>query len=131
MIHKIAIVSLMVLTPLAFAQKVDIKDVDSQGQESTTIEIKKGKPGQPMPGQVTWELAEGSIELTGETAATTKEAKAEWKKECLSWKKEFREENKDNKVIAIGCGVPTCTGDAGSKVCTSKTTYKVKTKITN
>lgn len=126
-----ALLSLICLSSgAAFAQTVDVKDVDAavESDSTTTIEIKKGKPGQPLPSQNTWEVADGSSEVEGE-AATAKEARADWKKKCDEWKKEFRADNKENKIIALSCGTPACGGDAGAKTCTSKAFYKVKTRV--
>jgi hypothetical protein len=129
---KTLLVLICLSASLAVAQTVDVKGVDAASTDTdastTTIEIKKGKPGQTLPSQNTWEVADGSADLEGE-AATAKEARADWKKKCDEWKKEFRADNKDNKIINVSCGTPACGGDAGAKTCTSKATYKVKTRV--
>lgn len=116
----------------ASAQTVDVKGTDAGGQEdgtTTTIEIKKGKTGTVGTTEKLWELTEGTADVEGEASASTKDAKANWKKECNEWKKEFRSDNKENKIINLNCGQMTCGGDAGSKICTSKASYKIKTKM--
>ena len=115
----------------AWAETVDIKDVKTpEGEEAstTTIEIKKGKPGQ-VPTSNQWEMTDGNADVEGEAAATNKDAKATWKKACEDWKKEIRTENKENKVVSLNCGAMNCTGEAGAKVCTSKASFKIKTKV--
>lgn len=114
----------------SFAQKVDLKDVDA-GDDTTTIEISKGKKnanGKQKCDPV-WEITEGSADITGEPTVMSKDASASWKKACDDWKKEFRADNKENKVINVSCGTSSCSSDAGGKVCVSKATYKVKTRI--
>lgn len=114
----------------ALAQTVDIKDVAAPaGDETTTIEIKKGKADELKKEEALWEVQDGTSDLEGETSATAKDAKAAWKKACEDWKKEFRNDNKDNKILNISCGTPTCGGDAGNKTCSSQATYKIKTKL--
>ena len=111
-----------VLSAQANAQTVNVKDLDASQESSTTIEIKKGDKTKSK-----WEVQEGDSEIEGESGATTKDAKAEWAKACKEWKKEFREDNKESKIISMNCGSANCTGDAGAKVCSSKATFKIKT----
>lgn len=117
----------------AWAQTVDVKGTDAGNMENgttTTIEIKKGKTG--TVGTTTeklWEIAEGNADVEGEASASTKDAKTNWKKSCDDWKKEVRADNKENKIIVLNCGAAACGGDAGQKVCTSKASYKIKTRL--
>lgn len=122
----------------AFAQSVDIKGTDTDNMAegtTTTIEIKKGKTGTvPTTSEKTWEVTDGEADVEGEAAATNKDAKAEWKKACNDWKKELRADHKDpkeSKIMSLNCGKMECGGDAGQKICTSKATYKIKTKVVN
>lgn len=126
---KALIVLISLYSSLSLAQSVDIKDVDTNGSENTTIEIKKGKKGEAPAGERNWEITEGDADVQGEVATMSKEARASWKKACEDWKKEFRADNKENKIILIDCGRPDCSGDATNKTCVSKAKYKVKTKI--
>ncbi len=120
---------LSVFATAAWAETVDINDVNTQGEDSTTtIQIKKGKPGAEATTNQ-WEMTDGNADVEGEAAATNKDAKATWKKACDDWKKEIRTENKENKVISLNCGAMNCTGEAGAKVCTSKAAFKIKTKV--
>jgi hypothetical protein len=116
-------------TAFVHAEDVDLKGV-STGEEGTqtTIEIKKGKPGE-IKTDNKWELTDGTADVEGDAGATASEAKSKWKKSCEDWKKEIKEQNKDNKVISVNCGTATCGGEAGSKTCTSKASYKIKTKV--
>lgn len=128
---SLALIFALVLSGSAFAQKVDMKDLDASEDSTTTIEIKKNKKEEAKKAEAKWEVSDGEADLEGETGATPKEAKAEWKKACEKWKTDFRKESKEqgNIVMATNCGVVNCSGDAGSKVCTSKATYKIKTAI--
>lgn len=121
----------LVLSLTCAAQSVDVKSIDGSSPEGTTIEIKKGiKPDQGIKSvEPKWTIEPGSAEIEGEPSATTKDARAAWKKACEDWKKEFREDNKQNKILSISCGSPVCGGDAGSKVCSSKASYKIKTRV--
>lgn len=124
------LMGLMLLAAPAFAQTVDVKDVTtSAGDETTTIEIKKGKRDELKKNEAMWEVADGTADVEGEVAPTAREAKQTWKKSCDDWKKEFRADNKENKILALNCGNPSCGGDNAQKTCTSQATYKIKTKL--
>ena len=111
----------------AFAQKVDIKDVDTSGQEPTTIQISKGDRAQKA--QAMWEVVEGAADIAGEPQMMSKQARTSWKTACDDWKKEFRADNKDNKILSLNCGMPNCAAKADSTVCESKASYKLKTRL--
>lgn len=128
--------ALSLLGNASFAQNVDVNDIDASDEGTTTIEIKKTKKlmkepvAEATPGKSSdWEVQEGDAEVEGEMASLEFEARKEWKKACDSWKKEFREDNKENKIISMNCGKATCDGDVGKKTCTSKATYKIKSKL--
>lgn len=113
---------------LIHAQAIDVRDVRPDNAESTVIEITKGKKSE-LKTDNKWEVQEGTADVEGESGATNKDAKAAWTKACNDWKKEFRTDNKENKILSMGCGTASCGGDVGAKVCTSKAAYKVKTLI--
>lgn len=113
---------------VAIAQTVDVKDIDSAGAGDTTIEIRKAKAGEKK-NNAEWELAEGTSDVQGEGAAMNREAKKNWKKACDDWKVEFRNDNKENKIISVSCGTPTCTTESGTVTCSSTATYKVKSRL--
>ena len=115
------------ITHSAFAQKVDIKDVDTTGQEPTTISISKGDKAQKT--QAIWEVVEGAADIAGEPQMMSKQARASWKTACDDWKKEIRADNKDNKILSLNCGTPNCAAKADSTVCESKASYKLKTRL--
>jgi hypothetical protein len=122
---NLAWILLLVLpTGIAHAQKVDL---DKMEDGTTTYEISKNKKNSNCENQ--WEITDGSAEVTGEPNVMLKEANASWKKACEDWKKEFRADNKENKIINVSCNKPDCSSDAAGKVCVSKATYKVKTKL--
>jgi len=84
-------------------------------------------PDQPRP-ETKWITESDTVDIDGDIGALTSEARKNWQAACEHWKREFREDNKDSKIINITCGTPTCSGDAGAKTCHSKATYKIKTK---
>jgi hypothetical protein len=114
----------------AAAQTVDAGKIDTEHEGTTTIQIKKSKNDEaPIVTQKTkWETQDGSADIEGEASATARDAKKAWQKACADWKKEIRDDNKENKVLNVNCGISNCGGEAGSKICTSKATYKIKTK---
>lgn len=116
---------------VAQAQTIDkIVNDNSSDESTTTIEIKKKKGAANTPAaQAIWEFSDGTADIQGETSAMNRAAKESWQKSCNSWKKEFREDNKENRIINLNCGIPNCGGDAGNVVCTSKATYKIKSKM--
>ena len=125
----IILISTLLFTLCLNAQTVDVNGVDSNEEGTTTIEIKKGKKDELKKSEALWEIQDGTAEVEGESAATAKEAKMTWKKACDDWKKEFRNDNKENKILAINCGSSSCGGEVGQKVCTSKASYKVKSRL--
>lgn len=126
---SLMLIATMLLTSAAWAQSIDVKDIDSTNEGSTTIEIKKNKPSESGTTGNQWEITNGDADVEGEAAATAKEARGTWKKACDEWKKEVRNDNKENKVLSLNCGTVACSGDAGSKICNSKASYKIKTKV--
>lgn len=127
---KFSFLLITLLPIIVFAQKIDLKDVDANS-ESTTIEISKGKKKQNDEDKCkpNWEIAEGTADIVGDGGNMMADAKKNHRKACEDWKKEFRQDNKENKVISINCGTPSCSAEAMEKVCTSKATYKTKTRL--
>ena len=126
---KSIILILTLISPLAFAQTVSVDDINAGQEGSTTIKIEKNKPDEVKKSEAQWEVTDGQADLEGDSGATNKDAKANWKTACNDWKKEIRADNKENKILSINCGSMTCSGDAGNKVCSSKATYKIKTRL--
>ncbi len=126
---------LVFFAQFSFAQTVDVNNINADKDGTTTIEIHKGerKAEAPAPtvseAKPKWEVQDGSADVDGEASATAKDAKQAWRQACADWKKEFREANRENKIVNMNCGTSSCSGEAGSKVCSSKATYKVKTRI--
>lgn len=123
----VVLFSMSALALSASAQNVDVKDVNAGDGESTTIEIRKGKAVESKDKQ--WEITEGTSDIEGEPGTMMKEARSNWKQACNDWKKEFRQDNKENKILNINCGSPECGGETGSKICSSKANYKLKTRV--
>src|SRR5688572_3541084 len=105
----ILLVFTLVFSGMLSAQTVDVKDVSTKtgDEESTTIEIKRGKKADAKV-ENKWEIQDGVADLEGENGATNNEAKLSWTKACNNWKKEFRTDNKDNKILNLSCGTASC-----------------------
>ncbi|MCB0366774.1 MAG: hypothetical protein H6624_10685 [Bdellovibrionaceae bacterium] len=126
---KLVVILTLILAPIAFAQSVDVKDVEAEEGETTTIEIRKGKKADTDAKGNTWEVVDGTADIEGDEAPMSREARKNWKAACKTWEKELRQDNKENKVLAINCGKPTCQNQSGGTICTSQATYKIKTKL--
>lgn len=129
---KTLILAALSLPLITLAQSVDVKGVTGDDDSTTTIQIRKTKNVDDktlLTAPAVWEVVEGQSDIEGEPAALVKEARASWKAACESWKKDFRADNKENKIINMNCGTPNCSGDVGNKICASKATYKIKTKV--
>jgi|GEM_PF-867663 hypothetical protein len=115
------------------AQNVGLKVDDINVEDGTTIEIKKGVKSSGSIGTIVsaplYEITEGEESIDGDGAPLLKEARNNHKKACSDWKKEFKEMNKDNKIITMNCGKPACATEAMETVCTSKATYKMKVRL--
>lgn len=125
----ILLISTLLLSGSVFAQTANVKDIDASQDGSTTIEITKNKKTTTAV-EKKWEIHPMEATIEGEAGATQKDAKAEWTKKCKEWRAELKEQYKDdkeNKLLSSECGSASCSGDAGSKVCTSSATYKLKT----
>jgi hypothetical protein len=129
-----SILSGMILLSASFATfsladdkgpSVGIKDVPTQGD--TSIVIKKGAPAsQPHRD---FEVESGTEEITGDPAASAKEAMDSWKQACAEWKKEMGEMNA-GQLLALSCGTPRAEKDKNFRTTQSSTgTYKVKVKV--
>ncbi len=126
---KTVLMFLILIPSLGFAQKVDMKDIET-GDEETTISISKGKKaGVNQTCEPIWEVADGSADISGESTIMAKDANQSWKKACEKWEKDFRKDNRENKILSVSCGKADCTTDAAGKICTSKAEYKIKTKL--
>ena len=127
---KFQALALALLFPVVGMAQVSVDNINAEQEGTTTIRIEKNRNDAPaLAPRPTWEVQEGSADVEGETSATARDAKSAWKKACADWKKEFREDNKENKVLNVNCGSVSCGGEAGSKVCSSKATYKIKTRM--
>ncbi len=117
---------ILAVASLAQAQTVNVKDIPADKSDSTTIEIRKGDKAQKT--EVLWEVVDGNADISGEHNAVKKEARADWKKACDTWIKEFKTENKENKIINVSCGNPTCVSETEGTLCKSQGSFKVKTR---
>jgi hypothetical protein len=126
---KAFILSAMVVVSMAALQaraeeKTSVKINDMDTTQDTTISIKKGANPQATKK---WVLTEGEEDISGDKAALLKQAETNWKTACSDWKKEFKEMNKDNKIVSMSCGKMSCSKEGVESTCVSKATHKVKT----
>ena len=107
---------------LAQAETVGVKVNDVSTAQDTTISIKKGD----STSKKKYTISEGEEDVTGDKNVVMKDAEKSWKAACLEWKKEFREQNKDNKIITMNCGRMVCTKEGVESTCSSTAKHKVK-----
>lgn len=124
---KFVFVITCLISSLSFAQKVNVKDIDAKDDSSTTIEIRKGDKA--IKTEPLWEVVEGNADINGEHQAARTEARTQWKKACDTWKKEIRDDNKENKIITLNCGTPSCLSETEGTACKSQANYKIKTRL--
>jgi hypothetical protein len=117
------ILSVLIISGLQFvsADEVGVK-VDTN--QDTTISVKKGSTSS---GQKKYSIVEGGHELIGDIDVVAKSAQNNWKSACSDWKKEFRQDNKDNKIISVVCGRMACEKVGVETTCRSEAKYKIKT----
>jgi hypothetical protein len=109
---------------------IKVKDVDTDDQD-TSITIHKG-PGYPTPSPLPpeWEVITDEEEIEGDPGAGSQQSLANWKTACAEWKKEFKELNKENKILVLNCGKATTRLEAnGQRVHNSMGKYKMKVMI--
>jgi hypothetical protein len=122
---KLILSALFVLATTAHAEeKVGVKIDDMNTSQDTTISIKKGSNA---TNTKKWVLTEGEEDITGDKDVTMKKAENNWKTACKEWKAEFKEMNKENKVVSMSCGKMVCSKEGVESTCVSKATHKVKT----
>lgn len=103
-------------------EKTSVKIQDMDTNQDTTISIKKGSSAATKK----WALTEGEEEISGDKSALLKDAEKNWKEACADWKKEFKEMNKENKVVSMNCGKMVCSKEGVESTCVSKATHKVR-----
>lgn len=102
---------------------VSLNKVDTT--QDTTISIKKGSSATEAKKKYT--VVEDTHDVVGDKDVVAKSAEKNWKAACTEWKKEFREDNKDNKIISITCGRMSCSKEGVESTCQSTGKYKIKT----
>lgn len=119
-------IAFVLTTTSAFSQEVGVKvdKVDATAEEGTTISITKGS--KKAPGAKKYTLSEGTDELVGDKDVVRKNAEINWKKACTEWKAEFKEMNKENKIVSMSCGRMNCNKDGVETTCESVAKYKVR-----
>lgn len=126
---KIILCAVLILTQLAAASEIGVK-VDkintNESDQATTISIQKGNSSK---NSKKYTISEGQQEIIGDNDVVRKSSEISWKAECAGWKKEFRNDNKDNKIITLSCGKMECAKTGVETTCTSLAKYKLKTLI--
>lgn len=121
---KTILLSLILISGLtASAQSMDVKMKDINASDDTTISIKKGAG---VNNKKVYTLSEGSEDVTGDKDVLKKNAEKNWKKACEEYKKDFKEMNKENKIVSLSCGTMVCNKEGIESSCQSKATYKVR-----
>jgi hypothetical protein len=120
---KLLLIAGLIFATTIFAEEVSVGKVDTS--QDTTISIKKG--ANATEAKKKYSLVEGEHEVVGDKDVVAKSAEKNWKAACTEWKKEFREDNKDNKIISIVCGRMVCEKVGVETTCQSKAKYKIKT----
>lgn len=126
----VALIGIFCVSQFALAQSISVKDVPAD-QESTTIEIKKGKPALQDTTKKQYQIMQESEEIVGDPAPLMKAARENWTKACATWKKEVKELNVENKVLSLNCGRPQCQTSTMETTCTSDGKSKIKVAITD
>ena len=111
------------LLSIATAEEVGLKVDKINAQEDTTISISKGNK---KTDRKKYTISEGEDQITSDKEVVKKEAQKSWKMACSDWKKEFRDLNKDNKIISMSCGTMNCSKDGVESTCSSMAKYKVR-----
>jgi hypothetical protein len=101
---------------------VSVGKIDTS--QDTTISIKKGSN---TDAKKKYSVVEGEHEVVGDKDVVAKSAEKNWKTACTEWKKEFREDNKDNKIISVTCGRMVCEKVGVESTCQSQAKFKIKT----
>ena len=115
----------LIFTTATYAQEVGVKvNATTSGNEDTTISIKKGP--QTVTNKKVYTISEGSEDVTGDNDVLKKNAEKNWKTACSEFKTEFKEMNKENKIISLSCGTMVCNKEGVESSCKSKATYKVR-----
>jgi hypothetical protein len=123
--YQLIMTALLTLSFSLFAQAQDVgvKVNNIDATQDTTISIKKGD----ATTKKKWILTEDEEDITGNKDVVMKNAEKNWMTACKEWKAEFKEMNKENKIVAMNCGKMSCSKEGVESTCTSKAKYKVKT----
>ena len=117
------VLALLISSVLVSAQEVGVKVDKVNASEDTTISIKKGA----TTSKKIYSVVEGEHDVTGDKDVVAKGAEKNWKTACTEWKNEFREDNKDSKIISMTCGRMTCDKEGVETTCRSLAKYKIRT----
>ncbi len=119
-------IAILLLGLLAQAEKTGIKIDDLTATPDTTISIQKGKP---MKECTVFEIIDGREEVFGGPEYDKSKALASWKTACNEWRGNFKEMNRENRVISVNCGQFTQGRDGEQYLYKSTATYKVRVKM--
>ena len=119
---KIILFAGIFVSTIVYSQEVSVGKIDTA--QDTTISIKKGAHSD---AKKKYSVVEGEHEVVGDKDVVAKSAEKNWKAACTEWKKEFREDNKDNKIISVTCGRMVCEKVGVESTCQSQAKFKIKT----
>jgi hypothetical protein len=116
----------LIFNCLALSQEVGVKidKVATTAEEGTTISITKG--AKKESNKKKYIISEGTEEVTGDKDVVLKSAEKNWQKACKEWKTEFKENNKDNRIVSMSCGKMSCSKNGVESTCESIAKYKVR-----
>lgn len=116
----------LLLAPLVFTQEPTINVKDIPATEETTISVQRGRGN---PNRPRFEITEGTDDLAGDPAPLLKQARANWKKACDEWKVELKELNRENQILTLSCGSPSCRTETMETTCRSTSKHKLKVRV--
>lgn len=113
------------LVVLAEKSSVKVEDIPTTGTD-TSITIHKG--GKPKDCTV-YEIVDGHEDVFGGPEFDRSKALASLKTACAEWAKNFKEMNKENRVISVNCGQPVQSKEGEQYSFKSAASYKVRVKM--
>lgn len=128
--HALIALTLGFFSSYLMAQTADIKikDIPTSGSGKAIViqDIEKAKD---IKSCTVYEMVDGTDEIMGEPTYNPTSAREAWKSSCEKWKQEFKEMNKDNKLVILNCGSPRAHTEGQRSFYTSQAKYKMRIKM--
>ncbi|MBI1861856.1 MAG: hypothetical protein HYR96_13160 [Deltaproteobacteria bacterium] len=114
----------LLISVMALAEKssVKVEDIPSTSEE-TNITIQKGSARKDC---TRYEIIDGHEDVFAGPEYDKTKALSNWKAACSEWIKNFREMNKENRVISVNCGQPIMSKEGDQTSYKSTASYKVR-----